>query len=71
MRSHIEACPSCVAFLRELKAAITRCRSLDMPCDSAVAARLRTILTREFLRMIVMPRAETNTANPVNKRMVP
>ena len=70
MRSHIEACPSCVAFLRELKAAIARCRSLDMPCDPAVAARLRTILTREFLRMIVMPRAEDNSANPVKKRMV-
>jgi RNA polymerase sigma-70 factor (ECF subfamily) len=55
MRAHIEACPSCVAFLRNLRTAIDRCRSLEMSCDPAVAARLRTILTREYLRMLVMP----------------
>ena len=55
MRGHIEACPSCVAFLRDLRAAIDRCRSLEIPCDSAVAPRLRAILTREYLRMLVMP----------------
>lgn len=52
MRTHVEACPACVAFLRELRAAIDRCRSLDMPCDPAVAARLRSLLTQEYLRMI-------------------
>ena len=52
MRAHVEACPACVAFLRELRAAIDRCRSLDMPCDPAVAARLRSLLTQEYLRMI-------------------
>jgi len=57
MRSHIEACPACVAFLRDLRAAIDRCRSLAMPCDPAVAARLRAILTREYLRMIAQPAA--------------
>ncbi len=55
MRGHIEACPSCVAFLRDLRAAIDRCRSLTIPCDSALAPRLRAILTREYLRMLVMP----------------
>jgi RNA polymerase sigma-70 factor (ECF subfamily) len=55
MRAHIEACPSCVAFLRDLRAAIDRCRSLQFPCDSAVAPRLRAILTREYLRMLVLP----------------
>jgi len=54
MREHIEACPSCVAFLRDLRAAIDRCRSLEIPCDPAVAPRLRAILTREYLRMLVM-----------------
>src|SRR5208337_1876461 len=54
MRLHIEACPSCVAFLRDLRTAIDRCRSLEIPCDSAVALRLRAILTREYLRMLVM-----------------
>ena len=55
MREHIEACPSCVAFLRDLRAAIDRCRSLEIPCNSAVAPRLRAILTREYLRMLAIP----------------
>ena len=55
MRSHIEACPACVAFLRDLRAAIDRCRSLEFPCDSAVAPRLRAMLTREYLRMLLLP----------------
>lgn len=54
MRAHIDACPSCVAFLRELRTSIDRCRSLEMPCDSAVARRLRSILTQEYLRMLGM-----------------
>ena len=58
MRGHIEACPSCVAFLRDLRAAIDRCRSLEIPCDPAVAPRLRAILTREYLRMLVLPAAK-------------
>ena len=53
MRGHIEACPSCVAFLRDLRTAIDRCRALEIPCDSAIATRLRAILTREYLRMLV------------------
>ena len=55
MRAHIEACPACVAFLRELRTAIDRCRSMDIPCDSAVAPRLRAILTQEYLRMLGVP----------------
>ena len=55
MRLHIEACPSCVAFLSQLRAAIDRCRLLEVPCDPAVAPRLRSILTREYLRMLVIP----------------
>jgi RNA polymerase sigma-70 factor (ECF subfamily) len=52
MREHIEACPACVAFLRDLRVAIDRCRSLELPCDPAVASRLRSILTQEYLRML-------------------
>jgi RNA polymerase sigma-70 factor (ECF subfamily) len=59
MREHIEACPACVAFLRELRTAIDRCRALDIPCDSAVAPRLRSILTQEYLRMLGMGAAKT------------
>lgn len=52
MREHIEGCPSCVAFLRDLRSAIDRCRSMEVPCDVAIAPRLRSILTREYLRML-------------------
>jgi len=55
MRQHIEACPACVAFLRDLRTAIDRCRSVDAQCDPAVALRLRAILTREYLRMLAIP----------------
>jgi RNA polymerase sigma-70 factor (ECF subfamily) len=58
MREHIEACPSCVAFLRDLRAAIDRCRSLEILCEPAVAPRLRAILTREYLRMLALPVAK-------------
>jgi len=58
MRKHIEACPACVAFLRDLRVAIDRCRSLEVPCDSAVAPRLRSILTQEYLRLLGLPSAE-------------
>jgi RNA polymerase sigma-70 factor (ECF subfamily) len=58
MRQHIDACPACVAFLRDLRAAIDRCRSLEVPCDSAVAPRLRSILTQEYLRLLGLPSAE-------------
>jgi RNA polymerase sigma-70 factor (ECF subfamily) len=63
MRAHVEACPACVAFLRELRAAIDRCRSLDMPCDPAVAARLRSLLTQEYLRMIGLDPGEKHATH--------
>ena len=52
MRAHIEACPACVAFLRDLRAAIDRCRNLEVPCEATVNARLRAALTREYLRLL-------------------
>jgi RNA polymerase sigma-70 factor (ECF subfamily) len=55
MRSHIQACPACVAFLRDLRIAIDRCRSLEIACDPAVAPRLRSILTQEYLRLLTLP----------------
>ncbi len=62
MRTHIEACPSCVAFLRDLRAAIDRCRSLEFPCDPAVGPRLRAMLTREYMRMLVVPIKKSSTS---------
>jgi RNA polymerase sigma-70 factor (ECF subfamily) len=62
MRGHIEACPACVAFLRNLRVALDRCRSLEIPCDSAVAPRLRSILTQEYLRLLGIPSTEKMSA---------
>ncbi|MDR3744957.1 MAG: sigma-70 family RNA polymerase sigma factor [Acidobacteriaceae bacterium] len=62
MRTHIEACPACVAFLRDLRGAIDRCRALEVPCNPAVAPRLRSILTQEYLRLIGIPDAEKFSA---------
>lgn len=58
MASHIEGCPSCVAFLRDLRAAIDRCRSLEVSCDPKVTARLRSTLTRELRRLTAPSPAE-------------
>jgi RNA polymerase sigma-70 factor (ECF subfamily) len=53
-RKHIEACPACIAFLRDLRAAIDRCKSLQIPCDPDIAARLRAMLTQEYTRLMGM-----------------
>jgi RNA polymerase sigma-70 factor (ECF subfamily) len=58
MRKHIEACPACLAFVQHLRKAIDRCRSLEIPCNPAVAPRLRSILTQEYLRLLGMPGTE-------------
>jgi RNA polymerase sigma-70 factor (ECF subfamily) len=55
MRNHIEACPACVAFLRDVRGAIDCCRSMQVPCDPAIAPRLRAVLTQEYLRMLGLP----------------
>jgi RNA polymerase sigma-70 factor, ECF subfamily len=51
INAHMGQCPACIAFLRDLRAAIEHCRSLDAECDPAVASRLRAILTEEYLRI--------------------
>lgn len=54
MSSHIGQCPACVAFLRDLRAAIEHCQALEAECDPAVASRLRAMLTEEYLRITGM-----------------
>lgn len=52
MRAHIEGCPACVAFLRDLSGVIERCRKMEVPCDEQVQRRLQAALTREYLRLM-------------------
>jgi RNA polymerase sigma-70 factor, ECF subfamily len=51
IKAHMGQCPACVAFLRDLRAAIEHCQSLKAECDPAVASRLRAMLTEEYLRI--------------------
>ncbi|HEX8712345.1 MAG TPA: sigma-70 family RNA polymerase sigma factor [Terracidiphilus sp.] len=55
MSAHIDSCPSCIAFLNDLRAAIDRCRSLQVDCDPAILERLRATLTREYLHLVGQP----------------
>lgn len=52
MREQIDACPQCVAFIRDLKLAIDRSRSLEIPPDGDTGTSLRQLLAREYLRLI-------------------
>lgn len=52
MRVHIEGCPTCVAFIRNLRQVIERCRQTPLACDPQVTARLRSMMAQELLRLI-------------------
>lgn len=52
MRSHIEACPTCLAFIQDLKRAIDRCRSLDFCHATSAPPALRRLLTEEYRRLV-------------------
>ena len=56
MRAHIERCPACIVFLKDLRAAIDRCRSFEVACDTSVAQRIRALMTKEYLRLMEIPR---------------
>jgi len=62
MRAHIEGCPACVAFLKDLRAAVDRCRSFQISCDPNVAQRMRALMTEEYRRLIM-----TATEAPARK----
>ena len=51
MQKHMDSCPACVAFLRELAAAIQRCREFDIACDPDVSNRLVALIAEEFHRL--------------------
>ena len=52
MRAHIERCPACVAFLKDLRAAVDRCRSFQVSCDPEVAQRMRALMKEEYMRLV-------------------
>lgn len=55
LQEHMSGCPACVAFLRDLATAIDRCRKFEVRCDAELPARLTSLLTEEYLRMVGQP----------------
>jgi RNA polymerase sigma-70 factor (ECF subfamily) len=55
MKAHIERCPACIAFLKDLRIAVNRCRSFEVACDPDVARRMRKLMTEEYRRLIGTP----------------
>jgi RNA polymerase sigma-70 factor (ECF subfamily) len=64
MRAHIERCPACVAFLKDLRSAIDRCRSFEVACDADLAQRMRALMTQEYLRLIGKPAEGSALSSP-------
>lgn len=62
MRAYIEACPPCVAFIRDLKLAIDRCRSLKVPAWESTNTSLRRLLAEEYLRLMASGPSKTPAA---------
>jgi RNA polymerase sigma-70 factor (ECF subfamily) len=58
MREHIERCPACIAFLRDLRTAVDRCRSFKVTCDVDVAQRMRALMTQEYVRLMEVPKKD-------------
>jgi RNA polymerase sigma-70 factor (ECF subfamily) len=55
MQEHIDACPACIAFIRDLRQAIDRCGRLDLKCEPQVLSRLRSLMSVEYLRLLESP----------------
>ncbi|MHB1699324.1 MAG: sigma-70 family RNA polymerase sigma factor [Acidobacteriaceae bacterium] len=52
LQQHIEDCEPCVAFIRDLKQTIQRCREFAVPCAPQTDTALRQLLTQEYLRLL-------------------
>lgn len=48
---HMQSCPACIAFLKDLSLAIDRCRSFELPENEQVQARLGGLLIGEYSRL--------------------
>jgi len=56
LQKHMEACPACVAFIGDLRKAIDQCRQLQGTGDAQTPPDLRSLLTKEYRRMMAMGR---------------
>jgi len=51
IEQHVQSCPACVAFLKDLSLAIDRCRRFEVPESEQVRSRLGGLLIEEYLRL--------------------
>lgn len=52
MQKHIEDCPPCVAFIRDLERVVERCRNFTVDSAPDTAETIRKVLAAEYLRLI-------------------
>ncbi len=52
LQKHMEDCEPCMAFIRDLKQTIERCREFAVPCAPQTDTALRQLLTQEYLRLL-------------------
>jgi RNA polymerase sigma-70 factor (ECF subfamily) len=52
MQKHIEGCPACVAFIRDLERVVERCRNFSVSCSPTTAETLRRILKEQYLSLV-------------------
>ena len=50
VQKHLADCPACLAFVNDLSRAVERCKSLETPCGSRSAEKLRKLLMAEYQR---------------------
>src|SRR5512146_1041756 len=50
VQKHLQDCPACLAFVNDLSRAVERCKSLETPCESRTAEKLRKLLMAEYQR---------------------
>lgn len=52
MQKHIESCPACVAFIRDLERVVERCRNFSLSCSPTTAETVRRILKQQYLSLV-------------------
>ena len=55
IEQHMQSCPACVAFLKDLSLAIDRCRRFEVPESEQIQTRLGGLLVEEYLRLTGNP----------------
>ena len=60
IEKHIQSCPPCVAFLKDLSDAIDRCKRFEVQGYEQVNVQLGNLLVTEYLRLTKSAPADTN-----------